>query len=208
MRNSFLPLIPELETAIELLDKAAHAMLAHDFDTARELIAQADIKEVCEFNAKITGPTDPAIHWQSTTPPSAVPSNERASVRMPTSKEEQAIFERDGWRCQYCGCRVISKRARSVLTKIFPSEARWGRANSDKHCALVTLTASLDHILPHSRRGTNEPSNLVTACGPCQFGRNQWTLEEVGFNDPRERPPITDSWDGLIRIVGQKFKYL
>lgn len=45
----------------------------------------------------------------------------------------------------------------------------------------------------------DEP-NLVTACNACQFGRGQWTLEEVGFFDPREYPPFLDEWDGLTRL--------
>lgn len=85
--------------------------------------------------------------------------------------------------------------------EMFPSVARWGRVNRDKHHALSALNATLDHILPHSRGGTNEESNLVAACGMCQFGRGHWTLEEVGFTDPRERLPILDKWDGLTRLL-------
>lgn len=66
---------------------------------------------------------------------------------------------------------------------------------------LLVLKASLDHILPHSRGGDNDPSNLVTACYPCQFGRSSWTLEEVGLTDPRLRPPVVDNWDGLMRLA-------
>ena len=81
-----------------------------------------------------------------------------------------------------------------------PEVARWGTRNADKHSALAALSASLDHVVPHSRGGSNEESNLVTACNACQFGRGQWTLEEVGFIDPREFKPALDAWDGLTRL--------
>jgi hypothetical protein len=67
--------------------------------------------------------------------------------------------------------------------------------------ATTELTASVDHVLPHSVGGGNQLENLVTARWPCQFGREAYTLEEFGFSDPRLRPPVVDSWDGLCRVV-------
>ena len=201
MRNTFLEPIPELELAAELLDQAADAALAHNFDVARSLLIEADMPALCEYEQKITGAITLEVHWQETLPSRSLLSENREKLRMPTAREERAIAIRDGWRCRFCGSRVISKKARNILNNLFPNEARWGRRNSEKHCALSALSASLDHILPHSRGGNNDQYNLVTACGPCQFGRNQWTLEEVGFNDPRERAPIKDKWDGLTRLL-------
>ena len=88
-----------------------------------------------------------------------------------------------------------------MLNKIFPDVARWGRRNNDKHRGLSILESSIDHLIPHNRGGDNNPQNLVTACGPCQFGRGGWTIEEVGISDPLARNPIIDSWDGLRRIL-------
>ena len=190
-----------MEHAADLLDRAVDAYLANNYVVASAFIAEAGLPEIYEYIARITGPIDPAIHWQKSMPKDVLPSHERSTLRMPTAKDEVAIFKRDGWCCRYCGCRVVSKKARSVLIRLFPKEARWGRRNIEKHSGLAALTASLDHVVPHSRGGTNAFSNLVTACGPCQFGRNDWTLEEVGFNDPRDRPPVVDGWDGLTRIL-------
>ena len=205
MRNSFIPPIPELELAANHLDLAANAILALDYHAARLHISQADYPEICAFTSKITGRIDPAIHWQHSMPSFSTKSSEREKLRMPSAAEERVIFARDGWRCRYCGCRVISKKARSIIIKLFPDTVRWGVGNAKQHCGLTTLAASLDHILPHCRGGNNEPTNLVTACTPCQFGRAHWTLEEVGFSDPRDRSPVIDGWDGLVRLLGKKF---
>jgi len=190
MRNTFLDPIPELEIAAELLSQAAYAVLDSKLDIARSLLVEADMPRLCEYARKITGAISFEIHWQKRLPSRSLLSENRVKLRMPSAQDELAIATRDGWRCRFCDSRVISKKAKTVLNSLFPSEARWGRINSEKHCALSALTASLDHILPHSRGGNNDQENLVTACGSCQFGRNQWTLEEVGFNDPRERAPI------------------
>lgn len=69
------------------------------------------------------------------------------------------------------------------------------------HGAFFAMSASMDHVVPHSAGGTNEEENLVTACWSCQFGRGAWSLGEVGLLDPRTRPPVKDGWDGLGRLL-------
>ena len=59
----------------------------------------------------------------------------------------------------------------------------------------------MDHVVPHSAGGTNDPENLVTACWSCQFRRGAWSLEEVGLFDPRDRPLKVDDWDGHTRLL-------
>ena len=198
-RQCFLPPIPELDLAADWLSLAADAVLEGREEDAKQLIAKADLPILGEFAQRITGKVDPAIHWQSRMPTDVL--TERIKQRMPSSSVEYGIYQRDGWRCRFCNIKVISPKARKLLVEMFPSVARWGRVNRDKHYALSALTATLDHILPHSRGGTNEEGNLVAACGMCQFGRGHWTLEEVGFTDPREWQPIVDSWDGLTRLL-------
>jgi 5-methylcytosine-specific restriction endonuclease McrA len=55
-----------------------------------------------------------------------------------------AIYIRDGFQCAYCGCDL-------------------------KHAAPADIT--LDHLLPRSAGGTNESTNLVTACRSCNSSR-------------------------------------
>lgn len=58
------------------------------------------------------------------------------------------ILKRDGFRCRYCG---------------------------------VTATATLlhvDHVVPVAEGGTDDPSNLVTACPDCNLGKSSVSLDE------------------------------
>lgn len=89
----------------------------------------------------------------------------------------------------------------NTLASTFLAEARKGKTNEDNHFGLANLSATLDHIIPHKRGGNNEPDNLVTACGPCQFGRGHFLLEEVQLEDPRTCAPKKDDWDGLTRLL-------
>ena len=199
-RRCFLTPIPELSVAADWLAFAADSLMEDDLAEARQWVSKADMPLIASYTLFITGSVNPLVHWQSTTP-SGNGMFERSPQRMPSASDERSVYVRDGWRCRYCSTRVVDRGMRTRLHRCMPDVARWGARNADKHAALAALSASLDHVVPHSRGGTNEESNLVTACNACQFGRGQWTLEEVGFADPRQFPPIQDSWDGLTRLT-------
>lgn len=58
------------------------------------------------------------------------------------------IFERDGGSCAYCGAE------------------------------LTTATMHVDHVIPVSRGGGNNDSNLVASCRPCNLSKGARTAEE------------------------------
>ena len=200
-RHSFLPPLKEHELAAQLLSDAVDAVIERRVDDARKLIKAADFDVLRDFAQKVAGKYDPDIHRFREIPGAPPPSTSRTKRRMPSTSISRSIFKRDGWRCRFCEVKVISVVAIKILDGMFPEEIRNRPPMREIHGGIRALAASLDHILPHSRGGDNSPENLVCACGPCQFGRNQWTLEEVGFSDPRERPAIVDEWDGLTRLL-------
>jgi len=66
----------------------------------------------------------------------------------PLSKSERfRILVRDHFRCVYCGAKA-----------------------SDPGVKLA-----VDHVKPRSKGGTNDPSNLVTSCEPCNAGKSDRT---------------------------------
>ncbi len=203
-RRCLMEPIIEHRLAADLLSIAANSLLAGDFRRCASFLAQADMRELREFAYKVAGPISFEIHRQ-TRMPQFTPTTIRGIKRMPSKIIERQIYKRDGWHCRYCESRVISKEARNIFRRYFPVVARKGRTNEDNHFGLATLSATLDHLVPHKRGGSNEPENLVTACGPCQFGRGVWLLEEVQIEDPRNRSPILDGWDGLTRLLHKKF---
>ena len=200
-RNCFRHPIPEIGIAANLLDQACNALLSGRHADAEELIRKADIPVLDDYIKSIAASVSKEIHRVREVQNAPPALKDRVKQRMPPAKVELSIYVRDGWHCRFCGCPVISKSARKKLHELFPEAARWGNSNIEKHLGLSALEVSLDHLIPHSRGGDNSTSNLVTACGPCQFGRGGWTLEEVGLNNPFDRQPIIDSWDGLTRVI-------
>lgn len=125
----------------------------------------------------------------------------RAEKRMSSTSVRKQLQERDGFHCRFCGIPVIDKKIRTAIRDLYPIELRWGSTNSTQHAAFQCMWLHYDHVLPHCRGGDNSLDNLVITCAPCNFGKLEWTIEELGLLDPRERPPKPSSWDGLSRFV-------
>lgn len=60
----------------------------------------------------------------------------------------QRIYERDGWRCQYCGSHIESREA-----------------------------ATIDHVIPTALGGSHNDENLRTACRPCNSTKGDRSTE-------------------------------
>lgn len=69
------------------------------------------------------------------------------SAYRPLSKRTRfQIFDRDGFTCQYCGCR--------------PPD----------------VILEVDHVDPRANGGSNDPTNLVTSCADCNRGKSDRKL--------------------------------
>ncbi len=199
-RRSFMPLTLTHVSVVQALEQAAQAHVQGDAARANALFAKADIQSMTDYVLHIIGKVDLNVHRQSRTPQAALLLPKTQQAGMPSTAEQQQIFERDGWHCRCCGVPVISPQARTRLSARYGA-VRWGKRNAERHAGFFALMASLDHALPRSRGGDNEPANLLTACWPCQFGRMDWTYEEVQMADPRTSPahPRLAKWKGLTQ---------
>jgi 5-methylcytosine-specific restriction endonuclease McrA len=65
--------------------------------------------------------------------------------------ERKQILDRDKWQCQSCGIKVHDRRTGDWNTP-------------DK--------AHIDHVIPISKGGNSEPSNLQTLCRTCNLSKN------------------------------------
>jgi hypothetical protein len=201
MRSCLREPIPEIAEAAKLLDRAVSAHLAGDSESAKSLICAADLPPIRAWTESIWGSKSPYLQYRPVPhSPPTLPRNTRVVLRMPNRDEKQALHARDGYHCRFCGIPVIRKEVRKHMVVAYPEEARWGAKNAEQHAAFQAMWAQYDHILPHSRGGANDMSNMVVTCAPCNFGRMEFTLEEVGLADPRNREPAHSSWDGLERF--------
>ena len=129
--------------------------------------------------------------------PDALAMKLRDPNRNPT-KYQNDVFERDGFRCRYCGIRLISQ----IFMKAFIKELDWhgfrkGSKNLERHGMIFATWPYADHVIPWNLGGQTDPDNLVASCGSCNFGKGSYTIEQMGIENPFDRPPNKDTWDGL-----------
>jgi len=94
------------------------------------------------------------------------------------------LFARDRYRCQYCGRTAAELRQRESLTR--------------------------DHLIPMSRGGTNDWTNVVTACSPCNTRKGNRMPEEIGMHPlsaPVEPHFVHLSW-AVRRLTPTQSKYI
>jgi 5-methylcytosine-specific restriction endonuclease McrA len=82
--------------------------------------------------------------------------------REESGAKRMKIYLRDKYQCQYCSIKAGKKHP--TLGRI-----------------LEVKDLTLDHITPKSRGGTGLPSNLVTACKPCNQRKADRNPEEAGM---------------------------
>jgi 5-methylcytosine-specific restriction endonuclease McrA len=115
-------------------------------------------------------------------------------------KRLEGLFERDHWRCRYCGIRIAGNRKhfKRFAEQLDLPELVRGRTDETRHGLYVLMMASYDHLVPHSQGGSDDEDNLVTACWSCQFGKFRFSLDELGIELPPRKPrPTYKGWQGL-----------
>lgn len=190
--------IPEIGEAARLLESAVQAHLVGNAKLAHEFISRADLPAIREWTESLWGSNSPYVQYQPTeNAPPSIPKEQRVKLRMPTTAEKNTLHQRDGFHCRFCGIPLIRKETRERIKRAYPEALSWGFKNIDQHAAFQAMWLQYDHILPHARGGDNNLDNIVITCAPCNFGRMNWTLDEVGLIDPRTRLPIQSAWTGL-----------
>lgn len=200
-RLSFREPVPAIWDAARMLDAAVSAYHGGNRTLASQLVEAAKIPAVGEWGYSIWGAKSPYLKLERVAP--SIPAMvSRTETRMPTQEQKRLLHRRDGYHCRFCGIPVIRAEVRKKFCSTFPELLIWGPKNHQQHVAFQTLWAQYDHVVPHSAGGTNDLENLVVTCGPCNFGRMAYTLEDVGLADPRNREPVRSTWDGLERFLG------
>ena len=162
-----------------------------------------------DFNGKIRAEVvydfqtgDPAFWEEAFTSPGPTPDAPLREIKIPATIRlrkfvhkkwkpprfrKHVLFNRDGWKCQYCGCKLNSN------------------------------TIEIEHVMPSSRGGPTSWLNCVSACKPCNKQKSNKTPEEAGMKllkKPTVPAPIHfwdsvrndcwhDSWNTFITRNGE-----
>ena len=200
MRRYMYEPIPEVFWAAEILAHAAVAHSSGNHNDAVRLLHQANMPAILDWQKPIQW-TQPFRKLEGE--PATMPRDERPTPRMPTTATRQLVLERDGYHCRFCGMPVIASETRKAIMSAYGEDVLpWGSTFETCHAAFQCLWLQFDHILPNARGGTSDADNIAITCAPCNYGRMNFSLNEVGVSHPlaSERPVRWagyDGWDGL-----------
>jgi 5-methylcytosine-specific restriction endonuclease McrA len=129
----------------------------------------------------------------------------RTSVPLATTI---AVYRRDSWTCRYCGERTIPIPVLRTLSALYPDDfphhPNWKAGQY--HPAYLLLTTSLDHLHPGGRgRNWLDADNLAAACWPCNTGKSDLTLDELGWT-VLDGDEVRSDWDGLTRAYPELWR--
>jgi 5-methylcytosine-specific restriction endonuclease McrA len=190
------PLLPPdwVRKAIFTFEDSVSALQLGDRKSSIEIlrkIPSTDISEFVRFHAYYAYVTRLRVQELKKLP--------KVVQRMPGAKLKTLILERDGFVCQYCSNPVVRTEFFKGFSKVvgeeyFPA----GRSDSKRHGVYLAFSATWDHVVPFQNGGGIEVDNLVTSCWPCNFGKYNYTLEQLSIEDPRlRRKTLSRSWNGF-----------
>ena len=202
MQQSLKQPIPELLASWNLLSEAADAHLGGDVKGAEALFHEANMPvlwdwlyphwEKCHLNVIDKSPPGDSM---------TVAKPDRHSKRFLDAPDKAAALLRDGFRCRYCGIPVIGPEVGKTVCALYPSAVLWDADDPRKrHMGFQALWLQFDHVVPHSHGGRSDLENSVVSCALCNFGKDKYTLRQLGLEDPRLRAPVPTDWDGLQRL--------
>jgi HNH endonuclease len=202
--SSVAPLMPPpwFESQVFLFRDAVCAAAAGEVEQARVSLATIRSAELrtwfCE-HGQWSG-----VHRARLLQRNAVAFAGELDILRAPLKYEREVFERDNYCCRYCSLPTVAKRVLLAFEKIVGSDVfrNVGR-NAEQHGVVHGFKVVADHVVAFKRGGRTNLENLVTACPACNYGKDQYSVEQLGISDPRLRPPRALEWDGLTGFLPQ-----
>lgn len=176
---SLVDLRPGVEVAPDLVRLAVDAL-----DASRPLMAQSFLRAL-DWTAFESFWLEAGLESGRRHDNSAHTKNGDASKARAIPKSVKlAVAQRDGWRCRYCMLRVVSAPILKALQVQFPAYMPLGARAVDDHPAHRVIRCTQDHLVPHAGGGLDDPGNLVTSCGACNFQKGNCALDELSLRPP------------------------
>ncbi len=202
MRTSIKQPIPEARAAIDALEAAVDAHLGGDHELAAAKFREANCPITWAWlNEGWLRIFKNVVIMKPAGDTQLIPKAERDPDRNIATTIKQAVLDRDGYRCRYCGLPVVHADIRKIARQLYPTEIPWNpRIPAEQHAAFQVAWLQFDHVEPHSHGGKSSIENVVVTCALCNFGKDRFTLRQLDIEDPRLRSPIPSDFDGLERL--------
>jgi 5-methylcytosine-specific restriction endonuclease McrA len=191
-----------MDKQIELFFEAVELFFLNKIDKSKNLILSLRNEEITHWyveHGQMSG-----MHRKNILnrpEPVSLNMEGRDIVRSPKKYQKQ-VFERDGYKCRYCGAEVISQEFLKLFSEALNlPKFRRGNSNLTTHGIYHLTWPVADHVYPWVNGGGTNLSNLVTSCAPCNYGKAGYTIDQIGINDPFNFPIEKTNWDGFDQYV-------
>lgn len=178
-----LPKPAWLKESFKVLSDAIKLAEVGNIDSARTLLKDSsDLKMRAWFH--LHAQNSGTWRYKAFRVPAPTPIVPLDTVKTFT-KFEPTLFARDNFRCRYCSSDVLPKKVFKNLKSLVGEVALpLGRTNPTRSGFYLLFAATLDHVLPWSLGGRTDESNLVTCCWSCNYGKANYTVEQLGIRNP------------------------
>ncbi len=181
-----LPKSAWIDDAYLILEQALKLALEDAVGEAKSLLKNSrdlEMREWFDVHAQNSGGWRNKV-WKVPVPNPILPLD---SVKTFASFET-ALFARDNFKCRYCSSSVLPKKAFKQANLILGDDALpLGKTNATRSGFYLMFVATLDHVLPWSLGGRTDETNLVTCCWSCNYGKANFTVEQLGITSPVNR---------------------
>jgi 5-methylcytosine-specific restriction endonuclease McrA len=187
---------------VDLFIKAVEAFIAGNKNLCLEIIDQIRTTEITEWYIEHGQMSGRHRKLQlNIPPPETIDIDLRDPIRSPAKLQKQ-VFERDSYHCRYCGGKLISQEFLITFIKRLNSPLfSRGETNLNTHGIIHLTWPVADHVIPWNKGGRTSLDNLVSSCAPCNYGKDGYTIKQLGMIDPFERPVKISDWDGFNNII-------
>jgi hypothetical protein len=196
-RHCLIPYPSKFDAEIDQVERAVELQLTEPH-CARELVQSVDAESMKRWYIDValqSGIWRAAHSGVITDRPI-----ERRSRNSISQGRLESLFQRDHWRCRYCGIRIGGNRKhfKAFAEAIEMPELIAGNTDETRHGLYLLMMASYDHVIPHNEGGSDDDDNLVTACWGCQFGKYRFSLKALALDPPTRLEPFANgSWKGF-----------
>ena len=196
--NAPLPIPNWVADQIDIFESAVNDFIAGDKESCLTKLKQIKNEEITNWyieHGQMSGRHRKLI--LKVTPLQTIEESLRDEIRSP-QKVQDAVFERDGYKCRYCGSKLLSQDfIRLFIKKLDSPLFQRGETNLTTHGIIHIAWPVADHVIPWNKGGRTNLENLVSSCATCNYGKDGYTIEQLGIQNPFNRKPILDNWNGL-----------